>query len=114
MLESRLDNMVYRIGFAASRIEARQLIRHGHFLVNGKKVDIPSCQLKPNDVITLREKSRKIASIKECMETARQRGVPQWLQLQPEEFQGTVLSIPRREEITMPMREQLIVELYSK
>jgi small subunit ribosomal protein S4 len=114
MLESRLDNMVYRLGFAASRIEARQLIRHGHFLVNNKKVDIPSYQVKPNDVILLRERSRKIASIKECMETARQRGVPQWLQLNPEEYQGIVLALPRREEITMPMREQLIVELYSK
>lgn len=114
MLESRLDNIVYRLGFAASRSEARQLIRHGHFQLNGRKVTVPSCQVKVEDVIHVREKSRKIAHVKEAMEIAQQRGVPRWLELDVENFQGKVLAIPEREEITMPMREQLIVELYSK
>jgi small subunit ribosomal protein S4 len=114
MLESRLDNMVYRLGFASSRKEARQMIKHGHFLVNEKKVNIPSFLVKPNDVIKLREKSRKITKIKECLEIAQQRGIPQWLEMEPETYQGRILSIPKRDEITMPMKEQLIVELYSK
>lgn len=114
MLESRLDNIVYRLGFAASRSEARQMIRHGHFQLNGRKITVPSCQVKANDVIQIREKSRKIAHVVESMEIARQRGVPRWLELDAGNFQGKVLAIPEREEITMPMREQLIVELYSK
>ena len=114
MLESRLDNMVYRLGFASSRSEARQFIRHGHFIVNDKKVDIPSFLVKPDDVIKLREKSRKIEKIKEAMETAVQRGLPGWLELEADAYQGKVLALPKRDEITMPINEQLIVELYSK
>lgn len=114
LLESRLDNMVYRMGFAESRSEARQLVRHGHFLVNGKKADIPSALVRPGDVISLREKSRSIAKIKASLETAQQRGIPRWLELDAAHFEGKVVALPRRDEITMPMREQLIVELYSK
>ncbi len=114
MLESRMDNMVYRLGFAPSRTQARQLIRHGHFLVNERKVNIPSYLLSPNDTVTLREKSRKIGHIKESLEIAKQRGIPSWLELETEQFRGKVLALPKRDEITMPMNEQLIVELYSK
>jgi small subunit ribosomal protein S4 len=114
MLESRLDNMIYRLGFASSRNEARQLIRHGHFLVNAIKVDIPSFLAKPGDVIKLREKSRKLAIIKESLEIARQRGIPRWIELDAESYQGKIVALPKRDEITMPIKEQLIVELYSK
>jgi len=113
-LESRLDNMIFRLGFCGSRSEARQLIKHGHFRINGKKVDVPSYLLKPEDVISLRERSRKIQRIKDAMETAKQRGIPRWLELNAEQFTGKVLAVPEREEITAPIREQLIVELYSK
>lgn len=114
MLESRIDNMVYRLGFASSRTEGRQLVKHGHFLVNRRKVTVPSYLVKPGDVVTLCEKSRGIARIKESMETAKQRGIPKWIELDVENFQGTIVALPKRDEITMPMREQLIVELYSK
>ena len=114
ILESRFDNMVYRLGFAASRNDARQLIRHGHFTVNGIKVNIPSAMLKPGDVVQPREKSTKIEKIKESVETAKQRGVPAWLEIDVEKFEGKVVALPKRDEITMPMNEQLIVELYSR
>ena len=114
ILESRFDNMVYRLGFAASRNDARQLIRHGHFTVNGIKVNIPSSILKPGDVVQPREKSIKIEKIKESVETAKQRGVPAWLEIDVEKFEGKVVALPKRDEITMPMNEQLIVELYSR
>jgi small subunit ribosomal protein S4 len=114
ILESRFDNMVYRLGFAASRNDARQLIRHGHFTVNGTKVNIPSSILKPGDVVQPREKSLKIEKIKESVETAKQRGVPAWLEIDVEKFEGKVIALPKRDEITMPMNEQLIVELYSR
>lgn len=114
ILESRLDNMVYRMGFATSRNEARQLIRHGHFNVNGSKVNIPSCVLKAGDVVQPREKSTKIEKIKDSVETARQRGIPAWLEVDVDKFQGKVIALPKRDEITMPMNEQLIVELYSR
>lgn len=114
MLEVRLDNIVYRLGFAPSRIAARQLIQHGHFTVNGRKVNIPSFQTKQGDIIELREKSRKNEWIKGSMDSASSRGIPQWLELLPEKFAGTVKSVPTREEITTPIQEQLIVELYSK
>lgn len=114
MLERRLDNTVYRLGFAGSRDQARQLVRHNHFLVNGKKVNIPSYQLSVDDVITLKEKSRKNEVIVDNLEGAARRGVPSWLQLDAPNFQGTVKSLPNREEITLPIQEQLIVELYSK
>lgn len=113
-LESRLDNMVYRIGFAASRTEARQFVRHGHFKVNGRKVNIPSFLIKKGDVIELREKSKKVLPILESLETVARRGVPPWLELDKENFRGVVKALPTRDDITMPIQEQLVVELYSK
>jgi len=114
MLERRFDNVVYRLGFAGSRDQARQLIRHNHFQIGGKKVNIPSYQVKPGDIITLKEKSRKNALITENLEGVARRGVPSWLELDKGNFQGTVKTMPNRDEITMPIQEQLIVELYSK
>jgi small subunit ribosomal protein S4 len=114
MLETRLDNVVYRLGFAASRAQARQLVRHGHIEVNGKKINIPSYQARKGDVIQVREKSRKNEQIRQAVETASGRGIPAWLELNPEQFRGTVLDVPKREDIRLPIQEQLIVELYSK
>ncbi len=114
MLERRLDNVVHRLGFASSRDQARQLIRHNHFQVGGKKVDIPSFQVKAGDVVSLKEKSRKNAMIQENLEGAARRGVPAWLELDKANFQGKVMRAPVRDEITMPINEHLIVELYSK
>jgi small subunit ribosomal protein S4 len=114
LLEKRLDNIVYRLGFASSRSEARILVRHGHFKVNGNKVNIPSYQVKVGDVIELREKSRSINVIAESLEAVARRGIPQWLELEKEAFKGTVKANITREDITMPIEEQLIVELYSK
>ena len=114
LLERRLDNLVYRLGFAASRVEARQLVRHGHFTLNGRKVTIPSIQVKAGDVVELREKSRKVACINESLETVVRRGIPQWLELDKGAFKGLVKNLPVREDIPMPIQEQLIVELYSK
>jgi small subunit ribosomal protein S4 len=113
-LESRMDNMVYRMGFAASRTEARQFVRHGHFKVNGRKVNIPSFLIKKGDVIELREKSKKVLPILESMETVARRGIPPWLELDKENFRGIVKALPTRDDITMPIQEQLVVELYSK
>ena len=113
-LERRLDNMVYRMGFSTSRAEARQMVRHGHIQVNGRKVDIPSALLKIGDVVTVREKSRKITRIQEALAQAVHRGAPDWLEVQAEAFSGRVKLLPQREELTMPINEQLIVELYSK
>ena len=114
ILERRLDNAVYRLGFASSRTESRQLVRHGHFMLNGKKVNIPSIQLKAGDVIELREKSKKIASINDSLEAVVRRGIPQWLELDRDSFKGSLKGLPVREDITTPIQEQLIVELYSK
>ena len=114
LLERRLDNVVYRLGFASSRIEARLLVRHGHFTLNGRKANIPSIQAKVDDVIELREKSRKIASINESLEGVVRRGIPQWLELEKDAFKGRIKVLPVREDITAPIQEQLIVELYSK
>lgn len=114
LLEKRLDNVAYRLGFATSRDEARQLVRHGHFTLNGRKVNIPSIQVKTGDVLQLREKSRKVAAISESLEGVVRRGIPQWLELEKDAFKGTVKLMPVREDITMPIQEQLIVELYSK
>jgi small subunit ribosomal protein S4 len=113
-LERRLDNVVYSLGFAASRAQARQLVRHGHVTVNGKKVTIPSFRVAKGNTIAIKEKSRTNEQIKASVDTARARGVPGWLDLQPESFSGTVLELPSREEIKLPIQEQLIVELYSK
>ena len=114
LLELRLDNVVYRLGFASSRSMARQLIAHGHILVNGRKLDIPSAITREGSVITLREKSRTTEDIRICLDTAQGRGMPAWLELDPENFRGVVKQQPTREDITMPIQEQLIVELYSK
>lgn len=113
-LERRMDNMVFRLGFASSRSEARQLIRHDHFLVNGKKVNIPSYLISPGEIVEVREKSRKIPRIVESLEAVARRGVPHWLELDKENVKGKIVSLPSREDITMPIQEQLIVELYSK
>lgn len=114
LLESRLDNIVYRMGFASSRNQARQMVMHNHFLVNEREVNIPSYRIKPGDVVEVKEKSRKIPQIVEAMETIVRRGVPNWIQVEKEKFRGVLVSLPNREEFTMPIQEQLIVELYSK
>lgn len=114
LLERRLDNMVFRMGFASSRTEARQLVRHNHFLVNGKRVNIPSYLVKVGDEIAVKENSRTVTRIAEAVSTVARRGVPQWLDLDKENFKATVKMLPVREELTMPVQEQLIVELYSK
>jgi small subunit ribosomal protein S4 len=114
MLERRLDNVAYNLGFGASRAQARQLVRHGHIMVDGKKVTIPSAQLDVEQVISVKEASRKNELIRASVETARGRGVPDWLELDPETFSGKVLKIPAREDIKIPIQEQLIVELYSR
>jgi small subunit ribosomal protein S4 len=113
-LERRLDNVVYRLGFASSRSMARQLVTHGHIQVNGRKMSVPSALVKPGSVVALREKSRKNEQVKICVDTAKGRGVPAWLELDADQFQGTVRQLPARDEILMPIQEQLIVELYSK
>ncbi len=113
-LELRLDNAVYSLGFASSRAQGRQLVRHGHIEVNGKKINVPSYQVRKGDVIQVREKSRKNDQIRQAVETAAGRGVPAWLQLEPDQFRGTVTDLPKREDIRLPIQEQLIVELYSK
>ncbi len=114
LLETRLDNVVYRLGFASSRGEARILVRHGHFVVNGRKVNIPSFQVRPGTVIELREKSRAVACINESLDAVVRRGTPQWLELDKTAFKGVMKIVPVREDITQPIQEQLIVELYSK
>lgn len=114
LLERRFDNIVYRLGFASDHAEARQLLRHGHFQVNGKNVNIPSYLVKTGDVVSVKERSRKIARINDSLAAIDRRGVPGWLDLEKEKFEGKVKSYPAREDFTMPIREQLIVELYSK
>ena len=114
LLESRLDSIVYKMGFAASRNQARQLVRHNHFLVNDIKVNIPSFQVKPGDKIQVKEKSRKVHQILEAMATVVRRGIPDWIELDKEKFMGTLSAVPLREDLTIPIQEQLIVELYSK
>lgn len=114
MLERRLDNVVYRLGFVNSRSQGRHFVRHGHFTVNGRKVDIPSYQIKIGDVVEVREKSRKIQALVDSMDAVVRRGIPQWLDLEKENFKGMIKGFPVREDITMPIQEQLIVEFYSK
>jgi small subunit ribosomal protein S4 len=114
MLERRLDNVVFRLGFAPSRSAARQLVRHGHFSVNGKNVDIPSYLVGAGDEVQVRERSRKLAVVLNAMEARKGQGVPEWMQLAPEKMSGRVLNIPTRQAIPVPINEQLIVELYSK
>lgn len=113
-LERRLDNVVYRLGFAASRAQARQLVAHGHVRVDGRKVDIPSYLVRTGQVISPRARMEKHDALVAAFEQARARGFPQWLSVDTAAVRGTVASLPRREDITMPIQEQLIVELYSK
>jgi small subunit ribosomal protein S4 len=114
MLERRLDNMVYRMGFANSRSEGRQLVRHGHCAINGKKVNIPSYLVKAGDVVTVREKSRPNARIGEALEASQRRGIPDWLEVDRQSFTGKVKTLPLRADLTTPINEKLVVELYSK
>ena len=113
-LELRLDNVVFRAGFADTRNESRQLVRHGHFKVNGHRVNIPSFGLKTGDIVEVQDKSRKIVRLTEALETVDRRGVPQWLEVDKKVFKATLKTSPAREDLTMPINEQLIVELYSK
>lgn len=114
LLERRLDNVVYRLGFASSRNEARQMVRHGHFIVNGKKVTIPSYLVHQSDVIELAENSRKIQKIADSISNVEAKGMPSWLQLEKENFRGRVIHLPTKEEIILPVQEQIVVEFYSK
>jgi small subunit ribosomal protein S4 len=113
-LERRLDNVVYRLGFGMSRRQSRQLVRHGHVHVNGRKVNIPSYEVSVGEEITIRESSRKLAILEQSKEFASHQNAPNWLEIDRDNFKGKVLSLPKREEIQMPVNEQLIVELYSK
>jgi small subunit ribosomal protein S4 len=113
-LERRLDNVVYRLGFSTSRSQGRQLVRHGHFSVNGRKVDIPSYLVREGDIVGVREGSQKGAAVLHAMEEVKGRGIPEWLALQAELMTGRVVSLPTRAQINLPVQEQLIVELYSK
>ncbi|MCX5746555.1 MAG: 30S ribosomal protein S4 [Proteobacteria bacterium] len=114
LLERRLDNVVYRMGFASDHSEARQLVRHGHFTINGKKVDIPSYLVRARDVIAVKEPSQKMARINESLAAVDRRGIPQWIELDKDNFRGAIKQLPSREDVTLPIREQLIIELYSK
>jgi small subunit ribosomal protein S4 len=114
LLECRLDNIVYRMGFSSSRKQARQLVRQNHFLVNGVKVNIPSYQVKPGDVIEVKESSKKVKVISDALETVVRRGIPSWINIEKEKFRGVLTAVPNREDLTMPIHEQLIIELYSK
>ena len=114
LLESRLDNVVYRLGFASSRDEARQMVRHGHFTVDGRRVDIPSFRVRPGAVVAVGEKAKEMTSIKSALISSSKIEIPGWLEVDVEKLQGKVLSLPVRDQIDAPVREQLIVELYSK
>lgn len=114
LLERRLDNVVYRLGFSTSRAEARQLVRHGHFVVNGRRVDIPSYLVRPGNQIQVSQKSRDLLAIKAALEGAKKRGLPSWLELDSEAMRGLVRGLPAREDIVIPVLEQLVVALYSK
>lgn len=114
LLERRLDNVAYRLGFAGSRAEARTLVRHGHILVNGKKVNIPSYSVRVGDVISVTEPSRQITRVLSAMEGSQRRGVPDWAEVDRDTFSGKIKLLPTRSDVTMPINEKLIVELYSK
>jgi small subunit ribosomal protein S4 len=114
MLERRLDNVVYRLGFATSRPQARQLVRHGHFTVNGKKVDIPSYPVRTGDTVAVRGKSGQNPTIQHAMEEVKGRGIPEWLLIDAGTLSGRISQLPTRAQINLPVQEQLIVELYSK
>ena len=114
LLERRLDNVIYRMGFASDHAEARQLVRHGHFKVNGRRVNIPSYLVRGNDAVEVGEKSRTVTRIVEALGAVERRGVPRWIELDKDAFKGVVKTMPARDDVTLPIREQLIVELYSK
>ncbi|MBT3312812.1 MAG: 30S ribosomal protein S4 [Desulfobacterales bacterium] len=114
LLETRLDNVVYLLGFTNSRTQGRHFVKHNHFLVNGKKVNIPSYKVKPGDAVEIRERSKNIKFIEDSLTAVVRRGIPQWLELEKDNKKGVVKSIPAREDINIPIQEQLIVELYSK
>jgi small subunit ribosomal protein S4 len=114
LLERRLDNVVFRMGFASNKRQARQFIGHGFFLVNGRKVNIPSCLLRTGDVVEVAEKRRTAGAITDSLSKAEHRGIPGWLEVDAAGFKGKVLNLPQREDIQLPVQEQLIVELYSK
>lgn len=114
LLERRLDNVIYRMGFASDHAEARQLVLHGHFTINGKRVNIPSYLIRPRDVVQVRESSKTMARIAEALAAVDRRGVPGWISLDKDAFKATVQQLPSREDVTLPIREQLIIELYSK
>lgn len=114
LLETRLDNVVYRMGFAPNRCSARQLVKHGHFFINGKEVNIPSCHVQVGDMVEVKEASREIDIVKDSISKAEQRGIPSWVEIDFPNFKGKVLQIPAREDIQTIAQEQLIVELYSK
>jgi small subunit ribosomal protein S4 len=114
LLECRLDNIVYRLGFAASRKEARQLVNHGHVLLNGRKTDVPAAVIKANDVIEIRERSRNLLPIQAALEGVDGRGIPGWLELDRSGLKGTVRNLPTRDDIALPVNEQMVVELYSR
>ncbi|MCP4594798.1 MAG: 30S ribosomal protein S4 [bacterium] len=114
LLELRLDNVVYSLGFATSRTQARQLVRHGHIRIDGRRVDIPSFRVRAGMEVAVCEKSKKCVQIREATEFAQGRGVPGWLEIDTESLQGKVLELPARDEIRFPIQEQLIVELYSR
>lgn len=114
MLERRLDNVAYRSGFANSRAEARQLVRHGHFAINGRRVNIPSYLVNKGDMVEIREKSRNVARIGGALEAVKRREIPQWLELDSSTLKARVRDLPARDDVTAPMEERLVVELYSK
>jgi small subunit ribosomal protein S4 len=114
LLERRLDNVAYRLGFASSRPEARTLVRHGHVLVNGRKVNIPSYIVRVGDVVSVKEKSRQATRVLSALEGVQRRGVPDWVELDRDTYSGRIKLLPTRSDITMPINEKLIVELYSK
>jgi len=114
LLERRLDNVAYRLGFASSRAEARTLVRHGHLLVNGKKVNIPSYIVRAGDVVSVKESSRQMTRVLTAMEGVQRRGVPEWAELDRDNCSGKIRLLPTRSDVTMPINEKLIVELYSK
>ena len=114
LLERRLDNVVYKLGFAVTRRESRQMVRHGHFVVAGRKVNIPSFLVRPGEQIEIREKSRKMVGVNEALDAVVRKGIPPWLELDRDNFKGVVKALPTRADITEPIQEQLIVELYSK
>ena len=114
LLERRLDNVAYRLGFASSRAEARTLVRHGHILVNGRKTNIPSYSVRAGDVIAVKEQSRQLGRVLAAMEGAQRRGIPDWAEVDRDAVSGRIKILPSRSDVTMPINEKLIVELYSK